>query len=363
MLHLFNKVYLDVDFFVDQTVDRIVISKNCGQDMLPLLAEISPGKLLANGLNFDDVIGSDKTFKTVSELFDFCYKTNLSTGKKLHILCDQEAYMKLASWWFKGIFKNINADRAYDIILADFYKFCLVGKWERIKVQDNYYQNIPSREDFISIFDSTVVDDNTGVLEATKPFRSVEYLFASYFFDGSYKEELKSSVLNLATRSAESYTKDIWRAALNNILQKSIREKIEITKEYTLTNLLEVFEDPDLMELRPAVANALPVGEGEERPEFNFQSLSSKGLEKLIKMGKFFWRDDPRVSAYLSIVSKKDFTDEDFQIIIDMDLNPPDDIRFWKNKDKDTINMYILDIVFEAYRNGQSNILEQYSLK
>jgi hypothetical protein len=271
--------------------------------------------------------------------------------------------MRIAAWWFKGIFKNIDADSAYNIILADFYKVCLVGKWERNKVQDHYYQNIPSKEAFFEIFNETVVEDPTNILEVTKVSRSVEYLFASYFVDGSYKDSLKSSVLNLATRSAESYTKDIWRAALNNVLQADIRARIGITRDYNIRNLLEVFTDPALIELRPAVANALPLDEGDDRPIMDFKSLSPAGIEQLKNMGNFFWRDDLRVNKFLTIVSKQEFSDEDFQSIIDMDVNPPDDIRFWKNKDKDTINMYILDYIFECYKNNRLDLIEPYVMK
>jgi hypothetical protein len=70
MIHLFKKIYVTTDNIIDPNFDRIVVSQSNGFNLLEDLQKILSGQLIAYGLEWNDILGKDKTFKDATTLFD-----------------------------------------------------------------------------------------------------------------------------------------------------------------------------------------------------------------------------------------------------------------------------------------------------
>ncbi len=245
MLHLFNKTYLEIDSFINLNIDRIVISKEAGLNLLENLKQLYIGRLFACGATLSDVVGTDKIYPTFASMLDFCYEFNNTADKKIVIYCDKATYMTLSSMWFKMNFKEIDSTAAYRIIKASFSKDILLGGKTVHNLEDEYLQALPSQLEFHNAYQLATVDASslTSFMSKIADGKSIEYMMSSYFVDGSYKDQLKKSVRFMINRHVEVSLYEVWKSIQTNILRKSVQEALstetlimnEVTILVTLT--------------------------------------------------------------------------------------------------------------------------------
>ena len=98
MLHLFNKVYLELDDKIELNLDRVVIGRQ-GHAMAKNLTGLIQGELLLYSLTFPtDFVDLIETIKTHTD----------TTGKKLIVYTDLKNYRKFVVKWFKIILPNLD---------------------------------------------------------------------------------------------------------------------------------------------------------------------------------------------------------------------------------------------------------------
>lgn len=376
MFHLFNKTYIDIDAFINMNIDRIVISKTNGVPLLAVLNQMYAGRLFGYGKTLSDIVGPDKQFPTLLDMLKFCFDYNKSTNKRIVIYCDREAHMELTSAWFKNIFVNIDSDSAYRIVQAYFAKEILVSQRDVTDLQDHYKVFAIQRDEFTTVFNATVdnpLDD--GLLNEITGYRSVEYLLASYIYNGSHMEELKNRTYDMIVRHTEEHLKETWRSIQINIMKQSWQEML-YTKTYTLDNILEIDQDPQLQALKNTNAWRAYAGVSElPREQMNITGYSDAEINQIkSQVNKTYFNspneDTPhpsfiRKDIYIDLCRKpKDqFTEADLITVLDMELNPPDDERFYSLKDMVSINIYLADFFFEARKYGRNATLAPYLLK
>jgi hypothetical protein len=66
---------------------------------------------------------------------------------------------------------------------------------------------------------------------------------------------------------------------------------------------------------------------------------------------------------YIGILRNTELSDQELEDILDFELNPPDDQRFWPLKDEETINIFLADYVLEARKYERTSTLAPYLLK
>jgi hypothetical protein len=376
MLHLFNKTYLEVDSFIDPNVDRIVISELSGLNLLENLKQLYIGRLFAYGATLADVVGSDKVYPTFADMLDFCFEFNKTADKKIVIYCDKAAYMTLSSMWFKMNFQEIDSTSAYKIIKASFAKDILLGGKNVHNLEDEYLTALPSQLEYHNAFELATVDTASlaGFMSKTVESKSIEYMMASYFVDGGYKDQLKKSIRFMINRHVEVSLYEVWKSIQTNILRKSIQEAL-LTEEYSLDNILDMVNDNRLTTLKSTNTWRSLGGIGQIRTAMDITSLNDAQTDQLkdqvsLIMGKLLGIGEDKIDShiqrtnfYIDIVRKATFSDLDFNSVIDFELNASDDVRFWCDKDRDNINTYFLDFVIEAKRNSQVYLLAAYKLK
>jgi hypothetical protein len=375
MFHLFRKTYIEVDSFVDPNVNRIVISETHGYPVLEMLSKIYLGTPIAFGLTYDDVVGEGKRFNTFLEMIQFCFNQNESTGKKIIIYCDPAAYIKVISLWYKSIFVNIDAVSAYRITRANFSKEIMITH-RAIQGLENQYNNfLPDLATFQTVFDAVSVDDLNidAFINGLGDNRSIEYLLAAYVYDGSHKDELKFRIWSMINRHVEEYLKEAWRSIQLNILKENWQSLLG-TSTYTIDNITEVLDDPILEPLKRTNAwRAVSGGSNIARTPLDLSTFTEEELIHIKHLAHKTYLHtlptDPvhpgfeRKHVYIDMIKSPGLTDEELAQVIDYEINPPDDLRFYSMKDEESINVYFVDWILEMKRNNNVAMLQPYVLK
>jgi hypothetical protein len=273
-------------------------------------------------------------------------------------------------------FQEIDSTSAYRIIKASFAKDILLGGKNVHNLEDEYLTAMPSQLDFHTAFELSTVDMTSlaGFMSKTAESKSIEYMMASYFVDGSYKDQLKKSIRFMINRHVEVSLYEVWKSIQTNILRKSVQEALS-TEEYNLDNVLDMVNDIRLTTLKSTNTWRSLGGIGQIRTAMDITNLNDAQIDQLksqvsLIMGKLIGIGEgdiashiQRTNFYIDIVRKATFSDLDFNSVIDYELESSDDVRFWSDKDRDNINMYFLDFVLEAKRNSQLYSLTAYKLK
>lgn len=375
MFHLFRKTYIEIDSFIDLNSDRIVISETNGYPVLQMLSSLYIGTAHAFGSTYADVIGEEKRFPSFLDMMQFCFNQNEANNKKIIIYCDQTAYIRIISEWYKTIFVNIDATSAYRITKANFNKEVLITHRSIQGLTDQYETFLPSLEVFQTTFDTIIVDevDSYSFVNGLGNNRSVEYLLASYIYNGSHKDELKYRLWDMLNRHVEEYFKESWRSVQLNILKESWQTLLG-TSTYTLDNIIDVLNDPILEPLKRTNAwRAAAGGTNAARIPMDLSSFTEEEIAQVKELTHKTWLPllpttpvhpaYDRDHTYIDIVKSPGITDEELLQILDYELNPPDDLRFYSMKDEETINVYFVDWILESRRLENIAILQPYVLK
>lgn len=379
MFHLFDRTYLVLDTHIDLDFHRFVISKEFGLPLEPVLETLHPNKLMGYGKSFDDLVGEDKQYKTYAELLQRCIQVN-NTKQKVVIYCDKESFFRFASLWFKSLFKQIDCASAFKIIRAYFLKFILLSdiSYRGVKGIAEYYNDKqPNYEEFESVFNSLVEDKTiTYTISTVKDKRSVEFLLASYLYDGSCREELKKPVRVMISRHVEEYLKEAWRNIMHNSLRIPMQNAFNLN--YNLNNLEEIYNEPRIQILTDLNAWRTVHSKFNSRPDLDLTLLSDSDiveLKNLLRISyisnlpgleEYLWT---RVYLYIDILRSPVLTDEGLQSIIDLEIslasgesiNPLD--RFWGYKDVENLNTFLADHFIREKILGNVEELGRYVLR
>lgn len=385
MLHLFKKTYLDIDSNIDSNLDRIIISEKAGHPPYSKMEIFFHGNLLGHGLNLEEVVGEGKTFGSFVSMLETCFQHNSSTNKKVIIHCDKIAFMKFSSLWFKLILKNPTASGCFKILLGFFNKqtFITNAAYDKANDQENYESFDMNELEFTQIFNQTTLTDENKetFLNSIKSSLSLEYYMASYYYDGSFKNELKAMVKLMIHRFVKDLVKDIWTKIATNISNKSLRDKMGFNGTYNFINYSNALSDVRLNSLRSMGAHlpfyddwssihTLPFISSLSEPQIEeikdqiikttFYSINSVNLEGLEIISNLL---KPKLDLYFKISRDETFSDQDFDIVINSVSLSNDIEKFWSHPDRKNINFFFIDELTQLKANNQQALLSEYVLK
>jgi len=378
MIHLFNKTYIEIDPFLHWYVDRIVISETNGYPIAGPFTAIAFGDLIAYGTEMDQVVGEQGTFKTFIEMFEHCYDRNINTGKKVIIYCDKKSYSKVLSNFLKIIFSNLDSTSAYRMLTASFARSILIGDRTELLIDEQIPRNKPTFEEFnldYSSISNPNIEKSTTFLNKIKNSISVEYLLASYYYNGSYKNELKKTIWSMINRNAEEQLKEAYRAIQTNILSEDVQQKLG-TKKYTIENILEMTDEPALDALKRTNAWRASGGIGMPREEMNITNFNDQEIQTIknqLRWFNFFVSSIPtdtlnipfcqRIEMYIDNVRKPELSDQDLDEVLNFEYSFEDDDRFWSLRDRENINIYLIEYLMELNRKNDKEGLKPYVLR
>lgn len=210
MLHLFNKVYLEIDDKIEINIDRAVISNTHGLQLANALTTHSSGVLLTYTTD-----GSTVDYKQLFE--DIKAHTDIS-GKRFFIYCDAENYVRIAAGWYKSV-SNVERSQFELLLNAHIHK-------ERVQQGRNWasddQQYIASIKPHYGLFDTTsAFNPSLGNVDL-----SFELYLATYLIDNTNTTavtKLQKQLSMFMRRTYEELFVDIKSMLLLNILHPTLQ--------------------------------------------------------------------------------------------------------------------------------------------
>jgi len=377
MFHLFGRVYIALDAAIDLDYHRFVISKDFGYPLDSTLENLHPNKLIGYGKTFEDLVGSDKRYKTYAELLQECIKIN-NSDQKFIMYCDKESFLKFMCMWFKSIFLQIDSEFSFKIIRAYFLKILLLSEFTTRGVKGvaiHYQKNMPDYEEYKSIFNSTAENiPLTYIVGTIGNQKSIEYLLASYLYNGSYKEEIKSRIKIMISRHIEENIKEAWRNIIQNSLKIPMQQAIGLN--YTLENLEDIVLDNNIKLLTDLNSWRTLYSRFDRKPDLDLTIFSDEEILQLknlmtlsvvvknnSEMNNPIWK---RAYLYIDILRTQELSDQDLEKIINLEISSASEMyddwqlsidNFWGIKDSENINTFLIDyIIHEKILNNNYSI-------
>lgn len=232
MIHLFKNVFLASDNNIDDSKNRIVISYKSAEQLLLKIGDKIRGNLIDCYLDLDEVICRHENLQT---FFDIIFSYD-----DLVIYASEDDLVKILILWLKSSL-NSDARHLYYLVKSILYRN-QVFSLSRFNNNDisniDLYERI-TLEDFSNLYkDSKIIE-----LSPVKNYLSVEYLLCSYLYDGSYKEQLKQTLIPLIKKDLQKYLYELKEIFLVHFLTKHFTDKLKLTKKYDFFDFYDIIND------------------------------------------------------------------------------------------------------------------------
>jgi len=247
MLHLFKKIYLATDNIIDVNFDRVVISDTHGLDTLDVLKS-HHGQLYAYGKDLVDIIGEDKKYSSITNMFDTLATESDKTGKRIVIYADDQAFAKVIAHWYKLAFANPDKDACQTLYENAVYRYQVFykGRFSRNVGNTDLTHTIDTSA-FGDAYDNAVVDASAKLDFVTKHKSgfSVEFMLATYFAGKTdILPDLKNAIKHLMKKDLEKYFYELKEIFWVHFQTTRFTEKLGFTKTYDWSNFKEIENEP-----------------------------------------------------------------------------------------------------------------------
>ena len=346
MLHLFDKIYIISDKLVNINFDRVVISQEYGVQMSETLDKVAYGNLIAFGTTVDEVLG-DSDFSTFIQTLK---SKSLESNKKIIIYADDLAFSKFTALWFKSIFRNASVDSAWLILSSYIEKEKLMkGSREAYTSTTAEIFTLLTEEQFANDFTAAQSYDLAGISSGV----SFEILLANYISNNTYKEELKTSIVNILKRSLAELAIEIKYSYVKNF--KNSRYPVIADAEsfftnssiYTQLNLGRVSSQHNVTDLSNATETDIE----------KFKTIAAMIMldwEQFQSQSSIF-----ALIEFVDVIRQTEITDANLELIIDFEKSSLGTTRIFSSSDEEKINIYFLNHVLSCVPAD----LEEYELK
>jgi len=382
MLHLFKKVYIEFDTKISIDYDRIVISESNGVPMLEALDRVSEGELIAYGQSLEDVVGDGNVYPTLVDLLTTLSARVESTNKTTIIFADEANYLKIVALWFKMLLPHATSEVVYNILKSHVFSEEMFSnsRFSLSSVEADFNRNVlVGLSEFTTIFDAVLPLNAAAIsfISSVKPQLSVEYLFASYMFDGSNKEEFKASIKPLISKDLEKYLYELKEIVLVHILNPRLQEQLSASQTYTFDNLDEIVNDTSPLIsvfFKPEIWNkqglVMPTSSG----SVNFKGITAEDIENIRQYATIvgsLWEEEKPYTFIKSDIMKLDFipflqsdtiSDTSLDAIINFELTKEHTAGSYNSISIGTVNHYLVDHIIFSYNNGDIEAIKPFTL-
>ena len=366
MLHLFNKVYLNLDDSIDCHTNRYVISADKGNAMLSELGNAYRGTLI----NYAHSVSNMKT--KFNGLTGFFNDVQIKAGQlgKIIIYCDSQAFLELVTVWLKTMLPFADEESIQKYI--DIYLFN-----ERIiantQLQPTHTLDLTQL--------NAGLGDVTGYfrvqpsldLEQVKSWNlnySLELLLGEYFAGAdTHQTMLISTFHKFLKRFYKEYFTDAREGAALNLLNTTQQTNLGYTADDVNLNADNVFEG--ITPLAPfadeEVFTAKPTANNGANNVMNIDNLSSDkqtALKNLVtQLHDFEGQVDP--NTFMNHLDKAVGTTlslSDFETIINEMVNSPSSLSYIPRFDIGNINYSFIQYLLSLKKSDDTDTLGKYRL-
>jgi len=364
MLHLFNKVYLELDDKIELNLDRVVIGRQ-GHAMAKNLTGLIQGELLLYSLTFPtDFVDLIETIKTHTD----------TSGKKLIVYADLTNYKQFIVKWFKTILPNLDETTFNKIVELTVFK-------ERV-INNTQLQSVSSLDmtqlwEGLGEFDFdgvTVTDDDRAYIKVLNLNLSYEYLLADHFSGSTnYTSKLNTTFHLFLKRWFKEIFTDNREMVLMNLNNKSFQDGLGYTQsdvDFSSTNPLsgitglESYADDEIWDKTTDLSSGVY---GICKLE-GLSDTKIAGLRTLIKKvfadveGMEINRTMFSILDYLELAAKETITDDEMNTVLDFVVANPFDTALVPKFDFQNVNYVIVNHILNLKRDNDTTTLTKFRL-
>lgn len=426
MIHLFKKVYLEIDKKINVDIHRIIISEEFGYTFDTSFNPICAGVHYFSAKNFNcflkslgateqeppkEVEGQVTEIPQIIPLFDDfysfinfvdeCYEMK---KEPLVIYVDQKSFNYFMSYWYKILFLNLKNDSFIFLVkrYSTYSKMFSSSELYWDEKNMSYFQI--DEEELSNNFNSISLDEekNKTFIEKFKKHFSLEFLISSYLYDESRNEELLPIFSLLVRRNIENILYSYRQRIFSYITKKQFLYNIGITDIKKYENFYDIMLDEETI-LYTFFKKSI-WGDGYRTHSVSssplkFENITEKDLENIIvlaqKLDMDNWEFQETVNYYKNIdyrtfkniksngticnkidvilfleyfKTKNELTIEEMKKVLyyDVNKNMYDEINFsytFCSADYSTVNNYFIDYIFDLKRENNQEELKKYILR
>jgi hypothetical protein len=334
MFHLFDKVYIVSDTLVGVDFDRVVISQNHGFSMHDELNQIAPGKLIAYSQTLDEMLENSDFPTFIKTLRDHAQESN----KKLVIYADDTSFSKFLSIWFKSIFVNISFDNAWLILSSYIKKEQYMKNWRSSSkaITRDIFSEL-TQEQFSTDFLSAQGYDLENISHL-----SFELLMANFFANGTYKEELKSSIKTIMLRAVTEIAIEIKYAFVKNFNKSNFPV---IANDVNFFNNSTIYTDTALGRVSTQ-SNIVNILSASDSDIVKFKNIAT---QLMLDWDQFQAQSSViTLIDYVDVVRQGTMSDADLLSVIEFEKSSVGNARVFSSSDEEKVNIYFLDHVLST---------------
>ena len=373
MFHLFNKIYLAHENIIDVNFDRVVISTANGVAARDYL-QAHHGQLLSYGQSMTDLIGSDKTYSSFTNMLTTLATKSSETGKRIVIYVDNNNFTKFIVNWYKTVFANPDETATLNLINSNIFKYKVFNRGRFVKVTEGSLASQIELKDFYTEWSNiSAPSDRATFVSTYKSGFNVELLLATYLNNGNEKAELKSVIQTLMKKDLEKYLFELKEIFFVHYLNSSFATKLNLAKSYNLENQSDIMDDTTTYaELflnrrfwQYEYMNTASAGEN-----VNFTEITSTdvtNLKAFTTISGSSWNEENVYTHIKSDVNKldfldiyTDFTDARLTALLDAEATFENAAGSFFSIDLETVNHYFVQTILENKDN--TTYLAKYSI-
>lgn len=380
MLHLFKKVYIEFDTKISIDHDRVVISEQYGIPMYEALDKVAGGDLIMYGQSLEDVIGEGNIYPTLIDLFTTLSARVESTDKTTIIFADETTYVKITSWWFNILLPNATCENIYNILKSQVFSEEMFSnsKFSLSSINSDFDRNvIGTLSEFENISNAPRNKKEGEFIKSIIPHISVEYLFASYMFDGSHKKEFKASIKPLISKDLEKYLYELKEIFLVHILHPRLQEELSTSQTYTFSNLDEIVNDTSPLIsvfFKPTIWNNTGLTTPTSSGSVNFKGITTEDIKHIREYATIvgsLWEEEKPYTFIKSDIMKLDFipflqsptiTNASLDAIVAFELVKEHSAGSYNAISIETVNHYLVDHIIFSYNSGNTEDIKPFIL-
>lgn len=324
MLHLFKRVYLSFEDYIDKSKNRVVISKENGFDLSFESKAVFDAELIDFSNTVSDLIGKNKKYKNLLEFFEKLNSKAEELQKRIVVYCDVDSFLTLSISWLKIILPNCNVQTAYSIVYSNIFQSRMFGTSEVYNntrtYSANFEKNNVTFEEFKIVYDQCVInrEEFSSFITNIKEHLSIEYLIASYLYEKSCKEELKKVAVGKLEIGIQQMMYEAKMFILESLLYEDVISLFNPTVKYTIKNLSDIEKDPTFdIWFDSNIWELKSVGAPNNLSRINFKNISDKQFEKFCQHLKIW------ANIYNNTICKPSLVppNVDLQQFIDVKIN------------------------------------------
>ena len=364
MLHLFNKVYLELDDKIELNLDRVVIGRQ-GNAMAKDLTGLVQGELVLHSLTFPtDFVDLIETIKTHTD----------TTGKKLIVYADLANYRQFVVKWFKTILPNLDKTSFDKLIELTEFKERVITNTQLQSVSSVDMQQLWEGLGEFDFNGITVTDEERTSIKNLGLNLSYEYLLADHFSGSTnYTSKLNTTVHMFLKRWFKELFTDNREMVLMNLNNKSFQDGLGYTQsdvDFSATNPLsgitglESYADDEIWDKTTDLSSGVY---GICKLE-GLSDTKIAGLRTLIKKvfadveGMEINRTMFSILDYLELAAKETITDTEMNTVLDFVVANPFDTALVPKFDFQNVNYVMINHILNLKRDNDTASLTKFSL-